>query len=196
MKSVMLLMTLLFVPMSLAAEELDQIFKRVQEMVQTKNYSKALNELTWARKEIEKMHTAQLQTFFPDELSGFKGSKVESNAALGFTSIERGYRNGNQSVKVSLTGGSGSSQGGFGNLAALGQMAALMGNQGGMDTFRISGRTATLEKNESGQSADLTVFLDSGSILKLEGSNGASAETLKQMAEALKLDELEKYLKG
>ena len=183
-------------PTRVVAEDLDQIFKRVQGFVQDRNYSKALNELTWARKEIEKLNTAQLQSFFPDEIAGFKGGKVEANAALGFTSIERDYSNGKQGIKISLTGGNAAGQGGFGNLAALGQMAALMGNQGGTETFRISGRTATLESRDNSEGADLTVFLDSGSIIKLEGSNGANGETLKKIAEALNIDGIEKYQKG
>lgn len=182
---------------SAAAEDLGQIFGRVGQFVAAKNYPKALEELNWAKKEIEKMHVTQVRSFFPDSLSGYKGEKFESNSMLGFTNVERSYRNssGNQ-VKVSMTGGSsGASAAGFGQLAALGSMAAMMGAQSeGNETFRIGGRTANLAA-ENGN-PELTIFLNSGSILKLEMLNGSEKEELRQMAEAIKIDELDNYLRG
>jgi hypothetical protein len=183
---------------SAAAEDINDIFKKVNELVQAKNYSKALEELGWAKKEIEKMNSKQLESYFPDTLNGFKGQPVSASNALGFTNIERLYKKDEStSVKVSLTGsGPGGVPGGLGGLAAFGKMAAMMGNNGdGSDTFRINGRTAQLEEHSDEKRAELTVFLDSGSILKFEGSN-TDGGALKQMAEALKIGDLDTYLKG
>lgn len=177
-------------------EDLGPIFKKVGELVEAKNYPKALEELGWAKNEIEKLHGQQLKSFFPDELAGFKGGKIESNMALGIVSLERDYTKNDKQVSLSLTGGSGgASQPGLGNLAQLGKMAAMMGGgSDGQETLRIAGKTATLEKSD--ESASLSVFLDSGSILKLEMNENPSVETLKSMAQGLKLDELERYLSG
>ncbi|MBX7138618.1 MAG: hypothetical protein K1X83_11610 [Oligoflexia bacterium] len=180
------------------AEELKDIFGRVEQYVAAKNYTKALDELSWAKKEIEKLNSGQLKTFFPDELAGFTGDKIESQNMFGITGMERLYKKSgaNTTVKVSLTGGAGGAAGGLGGLAALGSFAAMMGQQQGQDTFRIEGRTATLEEHADSHAAELTVFLNSGSILKLEMQNGTDAAVLKQMAENLKLNDLDAYLKG
>jgi len=182
----------------LKAEELKDIFGRVQQMVEAKNYTKALDELGWAKKEIEKLNTAQLKTFFPDTLNGYSGDKFEANSILGISNVERTYKKeGAGEIKVSLTGGSGgAAQGGFGGLAALGGMAAMMGGQEGSDTFRIDGRTATLSLPQGSSNGELTVFLNSGSILKVEMFQKANGDTLKAMAQALKLNDLDNYLKG
>ena len=71
----------------------------------------------------------------------------------------------------------------------------MMGAQSeGNETFRIGGRTANLAA-ENGN-PELTIFLNSGSILKLEMLNGSEKEELRQMAEAIKIDELDNYLRG
>jgi hypothetical protein len=175
------------------AEDLNAIFANVNKYVADQNYSKALEELKWASKEIEKMNSKKIETFFPDTLSGFAGEKVTSSGALGMTNIERNYKNGNNSVKVALTN-LGAAGGALGGLAQLGSMAALMGGQTGMESFRINGRTAQLDTT-SGE-PKLTVFMDSGSMLTLESSGTVDSETLKKMVEELKLDEFDKYLKG
>lgn len=180
----------------LRAEELDTIFGRVNEFVKAANYAKALNELEWARKEIEKKHSAKLLSFFPDTLAGFSGAKAEISSVLGISNIERKYQKGAQSVRVSLTGSSGAPGAGLGGLAAFGRMAAMMGGEAGQETIRIAGRTATLSAEQGASGAELTVFLDSGSMLKFEMSGGSDAETLKAMANAVNLDGLDKYLKG
>lgn len=185
-------------PVPASADDLGAIFKKVGELVEAKNYPKALEELGWAKNEIEKLHGQQLRGFFPDELAGFKGGKTEANMALGIVNLERDYTKGDKEVSLSLTGGSGgASQPGLGNLAQLGKMAAMMGGGSeGQETIRIAGKTAMLEKNEESESASLSIFLDSGSIVKLEMNEKAEVETLKSMAQALKLADLERYLSG
>lgn len=182
------------------AEELDAIFKKVNEYVAAKNYTKAIEELSWAQKELEKLNSGRLGAFFPDKLGAFQAGKFEANNALGLMNAEREYKDASGSValKVSLTGGaSAGGQSGLGGLAALGRMAAMMGgNQPGQETVRIAGRTAMLEKPEGANRAELTVFLDSGAILKLEQQTSSDTDALKKLAESLDLNSLDNYLKG
>jgi hypothetical protein len=143
------------------------------------------------------MNATKVEHFFPDELAGFKGDKFESQAALGFSAMERNYRKmgTNTQVKVSLVGGmGGTGMEGLGGLAGMGRMAAMMA--GGPNTVRIAGRTATLESDEDAKSVDLTIFLDSGSILKFEMNGESDGAVLRKMAEELKIDGLEAYLRG
>lgn len=89
------------------------------------------------------------------------------------------------------------SAGGFGSLAALGNMAAMMGaQQEGNETIRLDGRTATMELRPENNSGELTIFLNSGSVLKVEMRDGASADSLKSVAQSLKINDLDNYLKG
>lgn len=183
-------------PLFATADELETSLNKVKDLVAQKNYSGALDELGWARKEVEKMNSGQLATFLPNDLNGFEGKKLSVNSAMGFTNIEREYNKGDATVRVSLTGGStGGAGAGLGGLAAIGKMAAMFGgNTPGQETIRVQGRTAMLESDNS--VPNLTIFLDSGSILKLEMISGKEIGVLKDMATALKLDDLEKYIKG
>ncbi len=180
---------------SAIAEDVNVIFKKVNDLVAAQNYSKALEELKWASKEIEKMHSKKLELFFPDSLAGYTGDKINASSALGISNLERNYKGPNGTVKLALTNLGSAGGGGFAGLAQLGQMAALMGGGTGMESFRIQGRTAMLDT--TGSAPKLNITLDSGSMLTFdpEGSN-VKADELKAMAEALKLDDLDKYLKG
>ncbi|NDC37912.1 MAG: hypothetical protein EBZ48_07640 [Proteobacteria bacterium] len=106
--------------------------------------------------------------------------------------VERPYKNGAKEVKLSLTGGG--PAGALGGLAGIGKMAAMFGGEAGQDTFRVQGRTAMLNSGEG--NAELQLFLDSGSILTLTSQEGATGADLKAMVEALKIDDLDNYLRG
>ncbi len=189
--------TLLFSSVTLA-EDINAIFSKVNELVKAQNYTKALEELGWAKKEIEKMNSQRLTSFFPDSLAGYTGGQTKNNSALGLTQLEKVYNKGETSVTLTLTGSTGGAgaNSGLGGIAAFGQMAAMM-NQGGegQETFRLAGKTATLVQEPGSDQAELTVFLD-GAMLKLEMNGGAKAEDLKAMANGLKLEDLYTYLKG
>ena len=180
------------------AEDLNTIFQKVNELVGKKAYSAALKELEWAKKELDKQNTLQIQSFLPDQLGGFTGDRFEANNILGIQNIERVYKkaDGGSTVKVSLTGGSGGAANIFGGIAALGNMAGMMGEQPGQDMFRIAGKTATLSTDPDLKTSELTVTLESGSILKFEGDTRTDGPTLKSMAEAVKVADLDNYLKG
>jgi hypothetical protein len=180
----------------LKAEELNQIFEKVQGYVSAKNYPKALEELSWARKEIEKQHLEKLKEFFPSQVSRFDGQKFNSQGAFGMSQLERNYSGPEGAlVKVSLVGSNLSGQA-LGGLSQFGKMAAMMGMQdGSQDSFRIDGYTAALEDNGQGR-ANLSVYLDSGSVLKLELVKKGEAGILRQFAEELNLQGLDAYIKG
>lgn len=174
-------------------EELKDLLARVQKFADEKNYPKAIDELNWVQKELQKRNGQELKRFFPDEVKGFKGDKLKVSTALGFSQVERVYAEGERTISLSLTGGS--AAGGLGNLAQLGQFAALAGSQPGQETLRIQGRTAQLEGDEESQ-YNLSIFLESGSVLKLDASEGISSSQLKEFAESLMLEQLDKYMKG
>lgn len=177
---------------NVVAEDVNEIFERTKKFISSENYPKALEELEWAKKEIEKMHYSKLDSVFPEAFGDYKGEKGTSQSAMGFLSFEKKYKKDGESQGVNLTyvgSGAGGMASGF---AAFGRMAAAMGgSQPGMDSFRIKGRTASL--SDQGGSAELSIFLDGGGVLKLEAEK---SDELKKMAETLDLDKIDNYLAG
>ncbi len=178
------------------AEDINNIFKKVNELVAQENYPKAMEELSWANKELQKMHFAKLETLLPSEIAGFTGEKVEAQSAMGMSTIKRVYKKGSEKIELNITGTSlGGATGAAGGLAALGRMGAMMGNQPGVDTFRVDGRTATL-KNQRNR-AELTLFMESGGMLQLRQNNAKDeGATLKTIVEGVGIANLDSYLKG
>lgn len=174
------------------AEDLNTIFSRVNELIASKNYPKAMDELGWAKKEIEKLHQTRLGELLPADVNGFKGGETTFQTALGFTNIERMYEGAGKSVKLSIAGGGGAGLGGLAGLAQMGMMFG--GSQPGMDQFRIDGKTATL--NTTSGTPEVSIILDSGSILTLTSQEGVDAPSLKKFAEGFKFGEIDTYLKG
>ncbi|MEY4701400.1 MAG: hypothetical protein RL326_1587 [Pseudomonadota bacterium] len=174
------------------AEELPAIFKKVQELAEQKNYAGAMKELSWAQQELEKLHQQRLTEILPAEVDGFKGEKPEVQSAMGFTTLEREYSKGEQRITFSISGGTGNEA--MAGLAGFAKMGAMMGGvQPGVDKVRLGSLTATLDTTDS---PEMTVFLDSGSVVTLKTGDGVDGAALKKFAEGLKLTELDSYLKG
>jgi hypothetical protein len=175
------------------AEDINEVFKKVNEYVAQKNYPKAMEELSWAQKELEKLHQTRLSELLPAEIEGFKGGDTEVQLVMGFSNIEREYQNGEKSVRVAITGtGSGDGMGGLAGLAKMGMM--MGGTQSGIEQFRVAGRTASLDTTND--SPEVSIYLESGSIVRLTTGEGVNGQTLKKFAEGLKVADLDAYLKG
>jgi hypothetical protein len=191
-KGAVMLVGLTLVGSTASAEDIDAIFKKVESLVQQKNYPAAISELSWAKEEIEKLHQQRLKEIVPGEVDGFKGGEPEIQSALGFTTLEREYTKGEQTITMSLSGGSGGDA--MGGLAGIAKMGMMMGaTQPGVEKVRLGSLTGTLDTKSS---PELTVFLDSGSIVQLRTSDGVDGPALKKFAEGLKLADLDGYLKG
>lgn len=174
-----------------AAEDINEVFKKVNEYAAKKNYPKALEELQWAQKELEKLNQQRLAELLPKDVDGFVGEEPQVQSAMGFTTIERQYNKGEKGIQVSIAGGGGAA----GGLAGIAKMGMMMGGaQPGTDQFRIDGRTATLDTSGS---PELTVLLESGSVLQIRSSDeSVDGATLKKFAQGLKIADLDSYLGG
>lgn len=196
MRKILITATLLtsFITQNAFGEDINEVFKKVNEYVQQKNYPRAMEELSWAQKELEKLHQTRIGELLPAEVNGYKGGETKVQQAMGFSNIEREYTSGDKQIRVSISGSTGTE--GLGGLAALGKMGMMMGGaQSGREQFRIGGRTATLDTTNS--SPEISVFLESGAILQLStSSDGIDGPALKQFAESLKINAIDTYLKG
>jgi hypothetical protein len=181
----------LMLPGAAYADDLKTILGKVETLAAEENYAKALEELSWAKKELDQKFNQKLSSFLPDTLGEFSGQKVEINSAMGFTNIGRSYTKGQDSARIEIQGGSASGSGaGLGGLAALGQMAAMFGQQPGQQSMRIKGRTANLQE----ENGEMSLFLDGGSMITIRKDRGTV--DLKSMAEQLDLDAIEAFMKG
>ena len=65
----------------------------------------ALELVSLCHDEMMQLSEQMATTAFPDEVMGFTGDKIRQQSAMGFSQIERQYRNGNQTIDVSLNSG-------------------------------------------------------------------------------------------
>ncbi|MEN8129074.1 MAG: hypothetical protein ABFS45_02525 [Pseudomonadota bacterium] len=174
-----------------ADEDIDKIAAKVSEYTAAGNYPKALEELAWYKKELEKLHFKKILEFFYQDLAGFKRQSPKTQSTVGITTIETSYRKNGENIQAVLTGSSGGTAGAMGGLAAFGQLAAMQSGTSGQDSFRLNGFTATL--NQQRRRPELSVFMDSGWIIKFVAADAATARSF---ANEFPIVELNDYLKG
>lgn len=198
--AILALSVLCFGASSVRAEDADQIFARIKDFDSKGNFPKAIEEVEWLKKELQKKHMQKIQTLLPQKIGDLAGEPAKAQGALGFHTIERNYGAAGQGIKLTISGGGlGGATAGMGSLAALGQMAAAMGGENlNTETFRLAGATANIESKPENKSAELTVFLQSGSILQLEQDGSADAAALKTKAQSIEaqIQALDNYLRG
>lgn len=184
---------------AVAEEEFSDLVKRASELKAAGKYPQAMTELQWANKQLEKLHNEKMKEFFPKSTADLTLGKVEANAMMGLANVEASYTTASKGrVKASLMGsssGGGGAQQGLGALAGLAQMAAMMKTDGGVETVRIKGQRATIEKE--GNRLKVTLPLQSGQILTAEQSSGAvTQDQLVGLLEAFDLAGMETYLQA
>lgn len=177
-------------------DTMEKLVDNMRKYVQAGNYPKALEELGWIRRDLEKRDIEATLKFFPDAFNGFQGDRATTQSAMGMTTIERRYQNASQTITVSLLGGSGSAQDAIGGLAALGRLAMMQQQPTGpgQNMFRVDGRTAIL--NEHGNRAEVIINLQSGGVLKFVMKRDGDATILREAAQAFPIADLDTYRRG
>ncbi len=173
------------------AESIDELFENLKKYIDQEQYTSAMEELQWMRRELDKLHFEKVKSYFPDELVSLKGEETKSQTVLGFTNMSRVYSGDGNNIDVALTGGASMA----GGMAALLQMVNALGGQENSTTFRLDGRTATLVDDPDG-SASLSVMLKSGSLLTFEAKGLDDSDLLTQAARAFPVAALDDYLAG
>ena len=191
------LLALLALPaLCMAEEDFAEILKRAQTLKDQGKFTAAMEELSWATKQLQTLHTQKLEAFLPEKLLDFTGGQVQSNSAMGFMNIERTYSGAPGKVKLSLSGSAssgGAAAQGLGALANLAGMAAMMGNAPGMDTVRVKDQRATVE-SANGE-MKLTIPMSNGIIFSAEQTEGkVTKEQLVALAESFDFAGLNAYV--
>lgn len=180
-----------------AEEDIAEILKRVEEFKNAGKFAQALNELSWAEKELQRMHVEKLKAFFPETVPGFTAGEYKVNNAMGLLSIERGYRSAEGGQYQATMAGSATAEGaaaqGMGALAGLAQMASMMEAGGQSEAVRIKGSRGMLA-NVNGR-MELNLPLSGGLFFKVEQSgNNGTKDQLLQIANALDPEAINQYL--
>ena len=184
---------------SARAEEwnLPTSLREIERHASEGSYPSALMELERARNYLLEQKNERVKKFFPGTLrwsagKSLTGEEIEVSVALGLTNMVRLYKGEESELKVSLLGGgrSISAQ----EESGLGRMAAMIQKEEGGVGLQIGGCSALLD--ESGARPELSVFLKSGGILKLEGRKSVTGDQLKGLAAKIDIKGLDTYLQG
>jgi len=177
-----------------AADNVTELLKSASQNYEAKKYSKALEDMEWARREIANLQLQELKKLLPEELDGMKGQDGDAGAILGIHAVSREYysEDGSKSVKITLASGK-SSQGGAGLGAIMGMAAAF----GAMDGNRQS--KMIIEQGYKGQfSLDpnttegmLLFNLNGGSMINIETDGYPDEKMAEKAAKALDIAKIE-----
>jgi len=179
---------------SASAEEwtLESSLREVERLSSEGSFPGALRELERARGYLLDQKNERVKKFFPNTISEAAGEKIEVSVALGLTNMTRLYKGKNIEFKLSLLGGGKSIS--SNEDSGLGRMAAMIQKEDGGVALEIGGRSALLD--ESGARPELSIFLKSGGIFKLEGRNNITSAQLKGFAAKIDIKGLDSYLEG
>lgn len=179
------------------ADNVATLLKSAEQNYTAKKYSKTLEDLEWARKEIVNLQLASMKDLLPAEINGMKAVDVDgdSAAAFGLRTISKQYKKANEdkSVTISiLSGGNSSSAGGLG---ALMGMAASMGalQQGGAGSKIIieKGYRGQFLQESGEQSGTLTFNLNDGKMITIETYGYDDSAMAEKVAQKLDISKIE-----
>ena len=176
------------------ADNVSELLKSAKQNYEAGKYSKALEDLEWAKTEISNLHLQAMKKLLPEELEGMKGMDGDGGAIFGIQAVSKEYHSADGSKSVTITLASGQSSKAGGGLGALMGMAAAMG---AMDANRNS--KMIIEQGYKGQfSVDpntmegtLLFNLNGGSMINIETSGYADAEMAQKAAKKLDIAKIE-----
>jgi hypothetical protein len=165
--------------------------QRFEAFVDEGNYPKALEELEWAKRALNKAHHARIDALFPERLGIREGQPMERSQMLGLDTHSRRYAGADDEIVVVL------SEGASGNVgfAAIEQLSRLFGVHVNSEAVRIEGRGGTLVPADENAHAVLTLKLEAGATLQFR-SPGGDTDALLEAARAFGVETLDEYLSG
>jgi len=169
-----------------AQEDPKVLFESASELYEAGDIDGAIEEAEWGLELLRQMKREATSSQFLDEIAGYTGSPLETNAAMGMTVMERTYSKDGKSIRVTLAGGMNSAMGGLGALASMGMMGAG-------EKVRIQRRTGNAMTEGSNQKIMFT--MKEAGMLTFESSN-VSMDELKVFAEAFPIAALDEASAG
>ena len=193
--SIAIIMTLILSGAAIVqADNVAELLKSAKQNYEAGKYSKALEDLEWAKTEISNLHLQEMKKLLPDELEGMKGMDGDGGAIFGIQAVSKDYHSADGSKSVTITLASGQSSKAGGGLGALMGMAAAFG---AMDANTNS--KMIIEQGYKGQfSVDpntlegtLLFNLNGGSMINIETSGYADEKMAQAAAKKLEIAKIE-----
>ncbi|MCW8107716.1 hypothetical protein OPS25_04260 [Alteromonas ponticola] len=163
--------TSLLIPFSQAKESAEDSCRSAAQLYADGDLDNALEDARWCVTLMEQEQQAKTNTYFKDEISGYSGSELEQQNAMGMNMVSREYTKGDKRINVTLnSGNSGAAMQAFSALAQFGMQA------GAGQKVRIQKRTAmtSVENNN----ASVSVTLRNGGMLMFESSSASLEEVV------------------
>ncbi len=145
--------------------------------------AEAIEEAKWCVESMQQLKQQATASFFPDEIIGYTGDKMQSQSNFGIRTMERTYSKDSERIKVNFTAG-----GAGGGLAALAKMGLAMGGTG--KKLRIN-RYKVLDTSE-GQNVNFMITMKEGGGMLTISSNSASYENTIEFIKAMPLKKIDK----
>jgi hypothetical protein len=180
------------IALALAAGNLqaDEVTDAIDEGVsayKSGDLSEAANQLNYAAGLIGQQKAEAVKAVFPDALSGWEASEIESESAGGMMgggiSANREYAKGDAEVTIELVMDS----------PMLQSMMGMINNpsiitMNGGKLIKIQGQKAIYNGDED--RPELTLIINNNAMFTLKAGHGTALDDLKAYAEALNLDKL------
>ncbi len=177
------------------ADNVTELLNSAKKHYAAHNFSKALEDLEWARKEISSQHLKSMKAFFPANIDGMRGTDVDSGDVMGVRGVTREYSNNDQTKSVVISFLSGSNTASANGLGALMSMASSMGfmNAGGNSKVVIEKGYKGQFIQEGGDSTGrLTFNLREGKIIVIETTGYKGSFMAEKVAKMLNITKIER----
>ncbi len=175
------------------ADDVTTLIDSAKDNYAAHKYTKAIEDLEWAKKEIMNRQIGSVKDFLPAEIDGMKGVDVEEGAVLGVRGVSRKYgtADGSKSVVISFVSGEGSAA--ANGLGALMKMAASLGamEAGTSSKLVIAKGYKGQFVPEGKQSGTLTFNLNGGRMVTIQTTGYQGASMAEKVAKNLDLSKIE-----
>ena len=199
-----LVCTLATILFAAAKDEALEGLDNAKKFIQSDNYNKAQEELTFVSNKISEILSEQLVVYLPDapagyqvddknaqgmgQLGGLFGSSNSITAVANYSKQNDDEESSTLTLTISIGGLMGKTAG----LAALGNMFSGTTSGTGSKAVRVGGYSGTQEFNKDDNVATLTVQVGEKISVMVEGSNIPSPDIMKTLVEMIDLAKLEK----
>ncbi|PID77757.1 MAG: hypothetical protein CSB21_03925 [Deltaproteobacteria bacterium] len=177
----------------LFADNVKALMKSAERNYNAKNYSKALADLEWIRKEITNLQLQSMKKLLPSEIAGMKGVDADGGAVLGIHAVTRNYINSDRSRSVSISISSGkSSQAGQGLGAIMGMAASFGAMNAGTRSKMIISKGYRGQFSMDGNNTGTLIFnLNGGTVINIETRGFLDSSMAEKAANALNISKIE-----
>jgi len=192
MRKLLLVLVIVSVAMPVCADTTTDLLDSAKSNYEANKYSKALDDLDWARKEIVKKQVETLKKYLPSNVQGFTQEDPSSASVMTMTSLNRRYSetsSGNSVEITVMTAGADSGMGAFMGMAAT---FAGMGQAENSSMIMSHGKRGTLIAEPTDNKFTATFSLAKSVVVTIESLGFGTDSEVKKFAELTDLAGLEK----